>query len=341
MRILIPYDGSRNSLSALRLLATMALNPNSDILILKVVSKKGNFLHIPGFDDDPVRNQDEINSQSMVLRELASELSLWQRDCNINYRIHFGRPAESILEVSQEWKADLIILGPKRTQSSTHHFYMGSVSKEVTDKANAPVLIVKPTEDVLEGEMGRLGYRVLVPIDGSLYSYYTISWLATQVWKQGTEFKILTAIPEFKEMTENPIGQYDPGLISQWAVMKEKAFESLEEHAFKLAEQVGLENVSIDVEPGEPKKMIERVASDWQPDIIAMGSPRASGINQILHSDVPTHIAGRANCSILIVKRPGQGKVKKDESGIKQALASVMDAPPENTNAEPPHAVMY
>ncbi|MEZ4544577.1 MAG: universal stress protein [Cyanobacteriota/Melainabacteria group bacterium] len=113
MRILIPYDGSRNSLSALRLLATMALNPNSDILILKVVSKKGNFLHIPGFDDDPVRNQDEINSQSMVLRELASELSLWQRDCNINYRIHFGKPAESILEVSQEWKADLIILGPK------------------------------------------------------------------------------------------------------------------------------------------------------------------------------------------------------------------------------------
>ncbi|MEZ4544578.1 MAG: hypothetical protein R3C24_11885 [Cyanobacteriota/Melainabacteria group bacterium] len=52
---------------------------------------------------------------------------------------------------------------------------------------------------------------------------------------------------------------------------KEKAFESLEEYAFKLPSKVRLENVSIDVEPGEPKKMIERVAADWQPDIIAMG----------------------------------------------------------------------
>lgn len=339
MRILIPYDGSRNSLSALRLLASMALNPNSDILILKVVARKASFLPLPAFEDDPIKNQDEVNNHSMVLRELARELSLWQKNCNINYRVHFGKPAESILEVADQWKADLIILGPRRTQSSTHHFYMGSVSKEVTAKSTAPVLIVKPTEEVLEGQMGRLGYRVLVPIDGSLYSYYTISWLANQVWKAGTEFKILTAIPEFKEMSESSVGQYDPALISQWALMKEKAFESLEEHAFKLAECVGLENVSIDVEPGDPKKMIERVAADWSPDIIAMGAPRPAGINQIIMSDVPTHIAGRANCSILIVKRPGHGKQKRDDSGMKQALANVLDAPPDD-NADPPHAVM-
>ncbi len=150
MRILIPYDGSRSSLSALRLLATMALNPDSEILILKVVGKKAGFLPLPAFEDDPIKNQDEVNNHSMVLRELARELSLWQKNCNINYRVHFGKPAESILEVSENWKADLIILGPKRTQSSTHHFYMGSVSKEVTAKSTAPVLIVKPTEEVLE-----------------------------------------------------------------------------------------------------------------------------------------------------------------------------------------------
>lgn len=332
MKILIPYDGSRNSISAMRLLAGMALNPNSEILILKVVPDSGGFLSFS--DDDPTRYQELVNKHSIVLRELARELASWQKGARVKFRVHFGKPAESILDVASEFDADLIILSP-REPKNMKKFYMGSVSKEVTAKSSCPVMIVKPQAEELTTKKG---YRVLVPIDGSLYSYYTIAWLSNQVWKPGTEFKILTAIPEFKEAFESMQVQYDTNLQKQWTQLKQRAFESLEEHAFRLAERVGLENVSIDVEPGAPKKTIRTIAQDWKPDIIAMGAPRPTGINQMILGDVPTHVAGNADCSILIIKRPGQGRKKRDNSAMKQALANVMDAPQEDRN-EPPHAV--
>lgn len=336
MKILIPYDGSRNSLAAMRLLAGMALNPHSEILILKVVPTPTGFL---GFGDDPVENQEVLNNQSIVLRELAKELAKWQKGCNINFRIHFGSPAESILDVADEWESDLIILGPRRPDKMQSVF-MGSVSKEVVAKSHCPVMIVRPpANNESTPRTFENGYKVLVPIDGSLYSYYTINWLSSQVWKQGTEIKILTAIPEFKDAFDSMEVQYDTSLQNQWTLIKQRAFESLEEHALKLAEQVGLENVSIDVEPGSPRQIIAEVAEQWQPDFIAMGAPRPSGINQIILGDVPTYIASHANCSILIVKRPGQGRKKKDDSGIKSALANVFDNPQGEERNEPPHAV--
>ena len=338
MKILLPYDGSRNSLSALRLLASMALNPNSAIMILKVVPSTGSFLSLPGFDSDPVRNQEIIANHSRVLKELARELARWQRGCNISYRVHFGKPAESILDVADEWNAELIILGPRKP-SRLSHFSLGSVSKEVFDKSHCPVMIVKQSDEYAVDRINNQGYKVLVPIDGSLYSYYTISWLASQVWKPGTQFKILTAIPEFKDAFESVESQYDSTLKEQWKMMKERAFESLEEHAIRLADQVGLDHVSIDVEPGAPKRTIEEVAVEWQPDIIAMGAPRPSGLNQMILGDVPTHVAGKANASILVVKRPGQGRPpKRDDSAMKRALNNVVDQPTEE-RVQAPHAV--
>lgn len=52
-----------------------------------------------------------------------------------------GHPAEEILKTAKDAKADMIVIGSRSRR--TTHLFMGSVSREVADGANIPVLIVK------------------------------------------------------------------------------------------------------------------------------------------------------------------------------------------------------
>ncbi len=52
-----------------------------------------------------------------------------------------GHPAEEIVKTAQEEGVDMIIIGARGKRVS--HLFMGSVSREVANRANVPVLIVK------------------------------------------------------------------------------------------------------------------------------------------------------------------------------------------------------
>ena len=60
---------------------------------------------------------------------------------NIDTIIRTGHPAEEIVRASKEEGADMIVLGSRGSRVS--HLFMGSVSREVTNFAEVPVLLVK------------------------------------------------------------------------------------------------------------------------------------------------------------------------------------------------------
>ena len=60
---------------------------------------------------------------------------------NIKSVIRSGHPAEEILSVAKESNADMIIVGSRSRRSGS--LIMGSVSREVANHADIPVLIVK------------------------------------------------------------------------------------------------------------------------------------------------------------------------------------------------------
>jgi len=55
-----------------------------------------------------------------------------------------GHPAEEILAAARAEKADIIIVGSRATRSTNR--FMGSVSREVAEHAEVPVLLVKNQE---------------------------------------------------------------------------------------------------------------------------------------------------------------------------------------------------
>jgi nucleotide-binding universal stress UspA family protein len=60
---------------------------------------------------------------------------------NVRKVVRSGHPAEEILAAGREEQADLIIIGARGRRSSK--LFMGSVSREVADAADRPVLLIK------------------------------------------------------------------------------------------------------------------------------------------------------------------------------------------------------
>jgi nucleotide-binding universal stress UspA family protein len=57
-------------------------------------------------------------------------------------KLEFGNPAETIINVAEKGKYDLIIVG-KRGLSTVKRFFLGSVSDDVSHHAKCSVLIVR------------------------------------------------------------------------------------------------------------------------------------------------------------------------------------------------------
>jgi len=55
--------------------------------------------------------------------------------------IREGHPADEILKAAEEEKVDMIVVGSRGRRVS--HLFMGSVSREVVNRAEVPVLVVK------------------------------------------------------------------------------------------------------------------------------------------------------------------------------------------------------
>jgi len=60
---------------------------------------------------------------------------------NVKTIVKKGHPAEEILKTAKEMKSDLIIVGSRGRRTS--HLFMGSVSREVANSAEVPVLMVR------------------------------------------------------------------------------------------------------------------------------------------------------------------------------------------------------
>ncbi len=85
--------------------------------------------------------------QSALDKKAKSILSYYKKTLadsglsGIKMIVRQGHPAEEILKTAHDVKADVIIVGSRGRRTS--HLFMGSVSREVANTADIPVLIVK------------------------------------------------------------------------------------------------------------------------------------------------------------------------------------------------------
>lgn len=133
--ILMPIDFSDPSQQALDLAFALSRDLQARLIVLHVASPPPS---VPYNEFEKV-----LHESSDVRRELEEKLRQCQKpDCNAEFRLQEGDPADEIIRMAQETHCDLIVMGT-HGRSGLAHLLMGSVAEKVLRRASCPVLTVK------------------------------------------------------------------------------------------------------------------------------------------------------------------------------------------------------
>jgi len=137
-KILVPLDGSKNSIRGLDMAIHIARQSHGTITALTVKSVPGIYLiHPIGFLD--------FNSMTEVKKILnAAKVRAAKKGIQLTEKAKAGDPGYDIARLANNKNngIDLVVIGA-RGRSSAKEIFLGSVSNYVLHKSKKPVLIVK------------------------------------------------------------------------------------------------------------------------------------------------------------------------------------------------------
>ncbi len=144
-KILVPVDGSETSMKAFRHAMGLAKIHEAEVTMLTVFAE---FSFPFGAQYDLWAEESRDNYVAKVLGEMNAALQEHVDEGlrgSVDTRIEWGRPASVITSIAEEEGYDLIMIG-SRGLGRIQGMLLGSVSMEVINASNVPVLVIKADE---------------------------------------------------------------------------------------------------------------------------------------------------------------------------------------------------
>lgn len=139
-RILVPVDGSENSIKAVEKAMEIGSLKKSHITILTVVNSQRDNPYI--LEQDYSTDTSKRNTENGK-RVLKSALEMCESyDGEVDTLLRNGDIAEVVIDTAEELDIDLIVMG-RRGMSISARSLLGSVSNKVLNYSNRSVLVVK------------------------------------------------------------------------------------------------------------------------------------------------------------------------------------------------------
>ena len=192
MRILVPIDGSTNSLNAVSFIATrktlLGSNPTIELLNIQL-PLPARACRLVGQDALTRYYEDEAEK----VFEPAPQDSPKKAGFQANESFVVGEAAESIAKSAEKVGADLIVMG-SRGQSALKGPLLRSVSNGVLAQSKCPVLVVRgklpPATDAL---------RVGVAVDGSKYGRAAVRYALKHIsfFGTGASFYLINVVSDY------------------------------------------------------------------------------------------------------------------------------------------------
>jgi nucleotide-binding universal stress UspA family protein len=135
-RILVGYDGSAAGRKAFETALALAAQHGAELHVVSVAR--------PSEIGDDVETEAVIEHSRAYHRRLLAELkaAAATKQVKTHYEVAVGHPAEQIIYHADKFQADLIVVGD-RGRSKFAKLVLGSVSKNVVQYADRPVLVVR------------------------------------------------------------------------------------------------------------------------------------------------------------------------------------------------------
>jgi len=143
MKILLAIDDSRFSEVALQAVIAQAHSKETEVRVLHVVEPPSLLVarEMGGYDAslEAVWDQETKEAQTLVAQAAAT---LSSHGFKSSTAVKQGDPKSLIIDVSEEWSADLIVVG-SHGRKALDRFLMGSVSEAIVRHAHCSVEIVR------------------------------------------------------------------------------------------------------------------------------------------------------------------------------------------------------
>ena len=164
----------------------------------------------------------------------------------------------------------------------------GSVSQSVATHAHCSVRIGRGHR-----KSGVQDVKIIIGIDGSPHSKITLKSVASRIWPDKSEIRVL-AVFDPSLFTTGVVVNIDAEYRYEWLT---KVVNSTE----KKLKEAGLHASGI-VRGGNPEQVLVRKAKKWGADCIFVGARGLSPIKHLLFGSVSSAVAMRAYCSVEIVR---------------------------------------
>lgn len=291
-RILLAVDGSEHSLAASHLIADLPCAENCQVRAVAVL----------------IPRQAQNHAALETALENVDGL-LCRKGINVVSEILTGYPAEQIVAEADRYKPDLIVMGARGLRA-TLGILLGGVAQQVVEYARWPVLVVRAPYRKLD--------HVLLVTDGSKYSNQALAFMQKFPFPEQIDLRLMHIMPP----------PPSPELIAQaWALdlqaaatvhqsAIEESFEQQavfeEEEANKLlarAEQDLIKtgySIKKVLLRGDAASEIIEYTRDHEIDLIIAGSRGLGQVRGWLVGSVSRKLMHYAQCSVLIVRYPGE-----------------------------------
>lgn len=279
-KILVAVDGSEASRNALRQSFKLAFDEKKWITVVAINPPYQGDLALVGVSNisEVLKGPGEKNLEEA--KHIAET-----ENASIKTRLEEGEPFQKIVEVAEEERCELIVMG-RRGVSGIERALMGSVTSKVIGYFKGRTLVVP--EDT------PLGWNtILVATDGSKFSDAAVDEAINYARSYGGSLNIVSVVYTNEEFLANA-----PDVVER---MVDKAKARLDEERRK-AKKEGV-NAEVFVREGEPYQIIVGLAQELNADTIVMGSHRKSGLKRIFMGSVTSMVIGHTPCPVMVVNK--------------------------------------
>jgi nucleotide-binding universal stress UspA family protein len=280
-KILVPVDGSNQSVQAAQTAARLAKKTRRSVTVLHVLpydmlfGKLGSKYEIPHSVLHELQRRVEREGERIVGDAVAV---FKEEGVPVETQtVRSKHPADTILVMSRE-DYGLIIMGAHGEEEKDPRV-LGSVARNVMRHAACPTLVTKGASALS---------NLLVCLDGSDYSIAALDLAADLAEKMGSKITLLN-------VQEPRLHQLEPQLCSDLG-------EKIVSEALTRIKRKGL-TADKEVECGVPSDVIVEVAEKGKHDLIVLGHKGLGDLKRFLLGDVSDDVSYKAKCSVLIVPR--------------------------------------
>lgn len=309
MKILIGYDGSPASESALDGLTKMGLPVNGEALVVTIaeiwlpppeasVEEAGNSAYL---EEILARYREKgerlLNEAQTMAKYAVTRVRKSLPDWTVRKRVTYGSPGWELLTAADEYKPEIIVVG-SHGHSVLNRVLLGSISQKVMTEAHCTVRISRKKNG--DGS-GRL--RLMIGFDGSAGANAAVDTVAKRTWPAGTEVQLVAATAS---VVPTAIGRFIQP-VTDWIEDEHKAehdwIASLADKASQLLTGAGL-NVTTLLCIGNPNHVLVTEAEKWAADCIFVGANAfGSRLERYLLGSTSSAVATRAHCSVEVVRK--------------------------------------